>query len=416
MSRWVSRLREERGNVLATVVFMLGIMFAFSGIAIDLGRVFATKSELQRALDAGSLAGAAELRFNGTVFPVATSKAESWSNRNHFTGGTPDVSWSSDNTGDVKLGVWSNSSWAPWDGTATGSTQSADYVNAVRCTYSVEVPTAFLGLIGWPTLRVSAMSTAWSAPPMSPGINPTAPFGLPPCSFISGGSQGCGSLIAVDAAAGAGNAVWSNINPSDTNADANTLNSQLTAAANWTPGTPPPSNLVAGADLSINTGAVTSVMDNLAAWNHAQQRCPNSSSCYFPIKYAASSPITVTNNQGSPTYTGKGWKVVVPILDLPCGGGNIPSNVEYRISTFAWFLIVQVINSGYCTVNNPNGVNGSAPWIPLCQDNGGTAVTRDETLNRVYGVYMCDVIDSGGVTSGPPVPRAAVGTTMKLVQ
>ena len=41
------------------------------------------------------------------------------------------------------------------------------------------------------------------------------------------------------------------------------------------------------------------------------------------------------------------------------GGGSA------QIETFSYLTVVQVINQGYCAVNNP-GYQGAAPWNSLC--------------------------------------------------
>src|SRR5437762_407835 len=102
-------LQEQRGNVLALTICMLAVMLAFSGVAVDIGRAMSAKAELQRAFDAGSLAGAATLG-DSTTFPTAGSAAATWANQNTYRGGAPALAWSADNSGTVKVGVWNTTS------------------------------------------------------------------------------------------------------------------------------------------------------------------------------------------------------------------------------------------------------------------------------------------------------------------
>src|SRR5947207_8735702 len=102
MRRWLSSALGERGNILAMVIFMLTTILAFSGIAVDIGRVIAVKAELQRAVDAGALAGAAKLGFNSTPFPIARNAAVAWANANPWSGGQTALNPNNN----VQFGVW----------------------------------------------------------------------------------------------------------------------------------------------------------------------------------------------------------------------------------------------------------------------------------------------------------------------
>ncbi|MCM3765803.1 pilus assembly protein TadG-related protein [Neobacillus niacini] len=54
-------LYEEKGQSLVLIAVMLAVLIGFAGVAIDGGRLYATKSDLQKAADAAALAGAQEL-------------------------------------------------------------------------------------------------------------------------------------------------------------------------------------------------------------------------------------------------------------------------------------------------------------------------------------------------------------------
>lgn len=56
------RHRQQRGVVAIMFGLMLAIMIGFAGLAIDLGRFFIIKTELQNAMDACALAAASQLR------------------------------------------------------------------------------------------------------------------------------------------------------------------------------------------------------------------------------------------------------------------------------------------------------------------------------------------------------------------
>src|SRR4051812_29172541 len=56
-----SRHGRERGAVLVTVALTMFLLLAFVGMALDTGRLFVAKSELQTAMDSCALAAAQEL-------------------------------------------------------------------------------------------------------------------------------------------------------------------------------------------------------------------------------------------------------------------------------------------------------------------------------------------------------------------
>ncbi len=57
----IKAIASERGQVLPMAALVIVILVAAVGLAIDVGRVFATRAELMRAVDAAALAGTLEL-------------------------------------------------------------------------------------------------------------------------------------------------------------------------------------------------------------------------------------------------------------------------------------------------------------------------------------------------------------------
>src|SRR5918994_1830212 len=54
-------LRDQRGNIAMLFGLMIGVLFAFSALAIDGGNLYVLKSKLQRTADAAALAAASQL-------------------------------------------------------------------------------------------------------------------------------------------------------------------------------------------------------------------------------------------------------------------------------------------------------------------------------------------------------------------
>jgi Putative Flp pilus-assembly TadE/G-like len=425
MKRWSLLIFGQRGNVLALTILMLSVMLAFSGVAVDIGRAMSAKTELQRAIDAGALAGAGTMSpGDSTTYSTAGNAAVTFASNNPYSGGTPSLTWNADNSGTVKVGVW-NGSWSPSLVPVGGFLP-----NAVRCQWSATIPTTFLGIIGMPTLTVTAASLAYKGPPatcLNDDGTPcaVAPFALPDCSFISGGTAGCGTMIST-IQGGSGAAVWAELYNSGGGASA--VRTELEAAMNNQSTT---TTLNAGQNVSVINGAVTSAYDLLASFSNSGGSWhweTTSGNSLFIQKFNAtvSSPVTVkqyVNGQpGSTVYEGPGWTIVVPIISsasLPCsgssGGGAMP------IETFSYLTVVQVINQGYCAVNNP-GYQGAAPWNSLCAvppspgpANGASSSTpRDPNLRAVFGYYNCKTMNS--TTAAMSAPLTAFATRPRLGQ
>lgn len=74
--------RRQQGAVAVTIAFMLLLLLGFMGIAVDFGRLFVVRSELQTALDSCALAGAQELDGASTAIVRARNAGRSAGNLN----------------------------------------------------------------------------------------------------------------------------------------------------------------------------------------------------------------------------------------------------------------------------------------------------------------------------------------------
>ena len=59
MNRKKWKIPEQRSALLVLTALLLPVFFACAGVAVDLGSMYAHKSNLQNAVDAAALAGAA---------------------------------------------------------------------------------------------------------------------------------------------------------------------------------------------------------------------------------------------------------------------------------------------------------------------------------------------------------------------
>src|SRR5574341_460776 len=180
--------REPRGTVILFGIFVVIIMLACGGVAIDVAALLAGRSEMHRATDAAALAGAGNLAFDSSVFPTVRASAVAFGANNPTRFGPVTL----DPNNDVVLGTWNAGAFTPWDGSLNGT-----QVNAVLCRTARNIPTSFLRIIGVTTMPMSAQSIAVANPPNSLPTNACMfPIGVTACQFLNAGawtSQGCGT-------------------------------------------------------------------------------------------------------------------------------------------------------------------------------------------------------------------------------
>ena len=75
--------KRQKGAVIVTVALVLMFLLGFMGIALDFGRMFIVKTELQTAVDSCALAAAQELDGQGTALTRASSAGQTAGNLNN---------------------------------------------------------------------------------------------------------------------------------------------------------------------------------------------------------------------------------------------------------------------------------------------------------------------------------------------
>ncbi len=409
---------NERGSVL---LFMLGTLFfllVFGGFAIDLAFYSTAKSELQRSMDAAALAGAGQLGLNDSVFGAVRLEAQKFALLNPTRANLSELNptgainlplntGNADPNGEITLGVWDGTSFTaniPPDGST---------VNAVRCQYATEVPTAFLGILGpdLNNLRVAAQAIAIGNPPNS--LPPGAcmfPMGVTACQFLDADeytSQGCGTAMTFASSSG---------QPPNTQAGTNT--------AGWInldgPGTPNANSLQAAITAAADGGTCNSsptAGDPLGSNNGMTQPVVNLLETIFMTKYdesvASGVKITTHDFENNPTYMGFGWEVGVAVLDTDTTGCPPQAiNQTFQISTVARFVITQVINFGECAVANDADTNSWDICPPPMNPDGPP---KDPSLRAIFGYFECQDFDDT-VPTTTPSPRAGLADGRRLVQ
>ena len=209
--------RRQRGAVAIILGLTLAVLIGFAGLAIDLGRFFVIKTELQNAMDACALAAASQLR-PGQSNPNALTKAIAYG-RVFSTGGEGNTSAIKNRANFQSVVIDIAASQITFSDALVGPYEvasDADYNTAAfaKCTYPLAgLPIFFMRVLNpvLGTQTVSAMAAATLAPSASACAIPVAVcrqsmganFGLTPGEWLSRpegnpGSYGTGNFGWID--------------------------------------------------------------------------------------------------------------------------------------------------------------------------------------------------------------------------
>jgi hypothetical protein len=132
---WLVRLNEEgeKGQSIIILALAVVVLLGFVGIAIDVGRLYGTRIQLSRAVDAAALAGVLEL----PELDDADSRARQFMRTNGYEPGN--------------LTVWSVTS---------GGGVSVSTSRYLTVTAQLPMETMFLRFVGWETVEVPALAVA----------------------------------------------------------------------------------------------------------------------------------------------------------------------------------------------------------------------------------------------------------------
>ena len=408
-------LRDERGSALMFTTVMLLMLLIFGGLAVDLAYVFAAKGELQRSVDAASLAGAGKLAFDNTVFDTVRTWAQNFAGLNpyrHPSNGAVNLGLNAGNApnGDIVLGVWQNGSFQLWD---SGADPNGVTVNAVRCRYQTQVPMPFLGLLGIPQMTVAAMSVAVSNPPATIGCGePLLPLAVTQCNFRDGNtgafsSQGCGTGLQfirsnrecnneAGSPQSCNTATWASMDGSST-PNAPYLRDAIRGAGS--PGGNCGNFVDSGQTTPTNNGMLDAVFRELADVFLANR--------VQPLPNDVCGPGGCGNGIVYPREGG-GWRVAVLMIETACPPG--PMSGEHRVLTYARFVVTQVFYKQDGCVVQPNPDPQAQAY---CYNEDGTP-RRDNDFRALFGYFECDRL--GETAAREPLPRAAVAPRMRIVQ
>ena len=172
--RGSARKRGEQGFSLALLSLSLFVMMGMLGLAIDLGRMFIYKNELQTFVDASALAAVAQL--DGTQSGVQGANATATAGP---LGTTKPNGYNFDTTAITAVTTSYATSFAgTYDSYATANTGGTNHYRFIKITASANVPLNFLPVLPGIPMQVteSASATAGQNPQSSVGNGGLLPF------------------------------------------------------------------------------------------------------------------------------------------------------------------------------------------------------------------------------------------------
>ncbi|MGB6690352.1 MAG: pilus assembly protein TadG-related protein [Terracidiphilus sp.] len=151
-----SFLREQRGQALPIMTFMMLSLMGVGALSIDFGRAFVNYRELQSSTDAAALAGAQQLP-NSTATTVAANYSAASGDSNAYN-------WMKNVS--VTATTYCSTTAESWGLPCVGSSG----VNVLKVTESFSVPTYFARLFGINSIPISTTATA--------AMNGSAPWNI----------------------------------------------------------------------------------------------------------------------------------------------------------------------------------------------------------------------------------------------
>jgi hypothetical protein len=143
-------INTQRGQAIVLIALGFVVLLGFTGLVVDVARVFVTRGELRRAVDAAGLAATAQFRTGATGQKIVSAAYDLVSTHGIFS---PTVRVE---TCDLS-GTIINTSLCP----PAGSDQAKRKL--VRVTASAEVPMLFLRILGIPKVAVAGENMSEAA-------------------------------------------------------------------------------------------------------------------------------------------------------------------------------------------------------------------------------------------------------------
>jgi Flp pilus assembly protein TadG len=195
MGRWRALAADRSGSVAVISAIAIVMLVSFAALALDTGHVVSVKSELQKAADAGALAGARALALpkgitdwnwaNGKAVAVSAVQKNFADNcdLSDFTAanvqaGYWDLSWTPGNAPANLLGYDNPAAFVPASGQVAAVKVTVQKIKDGSGS-SAPVATSFASVMGITSLQAKASAVAMISPPTTIDYKDAWPFALP---------------------------------------------------------------------------------------------------------------------------------------------------------------------------------------------------------------------------------------------
>ena len=147
MRKLIRRFRRDEGATLPLVALLLVVLLGLTAFGVDLGWIYLNASRIQRAADAGALAGVIRMP---TDFPQATADAKATTKANTYEDGV--------------------------DNAVVTVSKVTGQPNQLDVTVTDTIPTFFARVLGFETVTISRKARGEFVPPLKLG-SPSNQFG-----------------------------------------------------------------------------------------------------------------------------------------------------------------------------------------------------------------------------------------------
>jgi Flp pilus assembly protein TadG len=195
MRKWRAFPADQSGSIAVFSSIAMVMLLSFAALALDTGHLVSVKSELQKAADAGALAGARALALpmgvttfnwdNGKAMAVSAVQKNFADNRSlaDFTSanvqaGYWDLSWTPGNAPANLLGYENPAAFVPASGQVAAVKVTVQEIKGGSGS-SAPVATSFASVMGITSMEAKASAVAMISPPTTIPYSDTWPFALP---------------------------------------------------------------------------------------------------------------------------------------------------------------------------------------------------------------------------------------------
>ena len=160
MSELGIKARKDRGQAIVIIALGFVVLLAFSGLVVDVARVFLVRGQLRRAVDAGGLAAAGQFRLHATTDKIKNAATQIIISHGFYSalGASPTITATAVTSLTVQTCLD-----AAYAGNPNLHCDANPKRKFVQIDASASVPMIFLQLIGIPTVSVGAQSLGEAA-------------------------------------------------------------------------------------------------------------------------------------------------------------------------------------------------------------------------------------------------------------